>query len=67
MYEHDGSDFETHVRGGQLNLHNSEIYPMIIENFSPRTKEIFILTLNRNLTFHTLLSIKSKMMSLVEI
>ena len=32
MYEYDGSDLETHVRGGQLNLHNSEIYPMIIKN-----------------------------------
>ena len=54
LYEYDGSDFETHVRGGQLNLHNSEIYPMIIKKISPRTKEIFILTLNRNLTFPTL-------------
>ena len=33
MYEYDGSDFETHVRGGQLNLHNSEIFPMIIKKF----------------------------------
>ena len=50
-FTYDGSDFESHVRGGQLNLNNSEIYSMLIKKISPRTKEIFILTLNRNLTF----------------
>ena len=51
---YDGLNLETHVRGGQLNLDNSDIYSMLIKKITPRTKEIFILTLNRHLEFPSL-------------
>ena len=47
----DSTNLTSFVRGHQLNLDNDVIYSMLIKKISPRTKEIFIFELNRNLEF----------------
>ena len=47
----DSNDLNNSVRGNQLNLENDVIYSMLIKKNSPRTKEIFLFELNKNLEF----------------
>ena len=44
-------DLTNAIQGNQLNLDNDVIYTMLIKKISPRTKEIFIAELHKNLEF----------------